>query len=424
MGARVPEGTARLDLGWVEALPVTQATVGFPAGASTTVGEVGAQGWNARDLVPPVVLLREDAIAHNLERMRRWVTASGVELWPHAKTTMAPQLWARQLAAGATGFTVATVAQAEVMRIVGVDRVMLASQVVDPAGIAWMARALDDPRVELMSWVDGADGVALLAAGLRTAGASRPHDVMIELGHEGGRTGCRTDAEALEVARAVAAAPELRLVGVGGYEGTLGNDRTPVVQRAVDAFLDCIGAVADRLLRDGGFGVEHPIVSAGGSIWFDRVPARLGGAGAPWRVVVRAGCTVVHDHGLYARGSPFAGAADAVDRFRPAMEARGTVLSRPERGVVVIGLGKRDVPTDVEPPIPLGVVGDRRPLGALTVTRVMDQHAICAIAPGDPLRAGEVVAFGISHPCTAFERRRIFPLLDHERVAGAVATCF
>jgi hypothetical protein len=50
---------------------------------------------------------------------------------------------------------------------------------------------------------------------------SRRLRVVVELGHDGGRTGCRTDAEAVAVARAVRQEAALALVGVAGYEGTL-----------------------------------------------------------------------------------------------------------------------------------------------------------------------------------------------------------
>jgi D-serine deaminase-like pyridoxal phosphate-dependent protein len=93
--------------------------------------------------------------------------------------------------------------------------------------------------------------------------------------------------------------------------------------------------------------------------------------------------------------------------------------------VAVIGLGKRDVPSDIEPPIPLRLRDDDRSLAGVRVERLMDQHAICRVPAELSLRPGEVVAFGISHPCAAFDRRRVlFELSDDDRVLGAIATVF
>ena len=38
---------------------------------------------------------------------------------------------------------------------------------------------------------------------------------------------------------------------------------------------------------------------------------------------------------------------------------------------------------------------------------------------------GDLVGFGISHPCTAFDKWRVIPVVDDElRVTGAVRTFF
>jgi D-serine deaminase-like pyridoxal phosphate-dependent protein len=402
-----------LQLDRILATPVAGDTVGAPPGAETTIGSVGEHGWSLRDLSTPVVTLRASAIEHNLAVMQAWIAEHRVELFPHGKTTMAPQLWERQLEAGAGGITGATPAQVRVMERVGVPRVILANELVDASAIAQMAHARD--AMDVACWVDSVDGVTLLADELPTS--SGPMRVLVEVGHAGGRTGARSVGAALDVAASVARRPELSLAGVAGYEGTLGHERGQAVLSAVDAFVASLGDVADRLVSKGL--VDEPIISAGGSLFFDRV-ATLADRG---RVILRSGCTITHDHGLYERGSPFAGGPGP--RFRPAIEAWGSVLSRPEPEVVVIGLGKRDVPSDIEPPIALRMRDDDRSLDGVVVERLMDQHAICRVPATTALAPGEVVAFGISHPCAAFDRRRVlFELDDDDRVVGAVATMF
>src|SRR5262245_25137458 len=346
--------------------------------------------------------------------MQAWIDEHGVELFPHGKTTMAPQLWERQLDAGAGGITAATPAQLRVMQAVGVPRMLLANELVDADAIGWIARSL--ATADVACWVDSVDGVAVLADALSEAPV--PLRVLVEVGHAGGRTGARSVTTAVGVAEAVARRPELSLVGVAGYEGTIGHERTPAVLADVDAFVDVLGDLAGRLVSSGLVD-GPPIISAGGSLFFDRV-ATLAARG---RVVLRSGCTITHDHGLYERGSPLAGGPGP--RFLPAIEAWGSVLSRPEPEVAVVGLGKRDVPSDIEPPIPLRMRDDDRSLEGMGVERLMDQHAICRVPASVPLAPGEVVAFGISHPCAAFDRRRVlFELDDEDRVVGAIATLF
>ena len=405
-----------LDLEPILATPITGDTVGAPPDADTTIGAVGAQGWSLRDLSPPVVTLRRSAIEHNLAVMADWISERGVGLFPHGKTTMAPQLWSEQLSHGADGITAATPTQVRVMRSVGVERVMLANELVDASSIAWVARELDDDACDLACWADSVAGVELLAAGLRAHGARRPLPVLVEVGHAEGRTGARSFDEAVRVVEAIDRAPELELRGVAGYEGTIANARTAESLAAVDAFLSRMRAVAERVVAIGAVD-DRVTVTAGGSVFFDRVAEVFWNAG--FDVVIRAGCTLTHDHGQYMRNTPLPNA------FSPAIEAWASVLSRPEADVVVAGLGKRDVPFDIDPPVALRARDDERSLDGLEVMRLMDQHAICRVPPEVALSPGDVVCFGISHPCTAFDRRRVlFVLDDDDRVVDAIATYF
>jgi D-serine deaminase-like pyridoxal phosphate-dependent protein len=416
------------------AMRVEGTTTGFPAGADVALEDVGAQGWTLfDDLTPPVMVLREPAIAHNLDLMRGYVEAHGVAIAPHGKTTMAPAIWRRQLDAGAWGITAATPAQVRVMRDAGVLRILLANELVDGPAIAWVARELADPSFRFACWVDSVEGVDLLASAIRAAGATRPLAVLVELGHPGGRTGARSLTAAMELVEAVADRSELALAGIAGYEGTLADDRSDASLAAVDGFLADLSSLAERAVALGeidGAGLDDAfVVTAGGSAFFDRVTdvLRRGvGARDDVRVVLRSGCYVTHDHGHYERVSPMPASIGA-GGFLPAIEVWGSVLSAPEPGVVVIGAGKRDAAADIEPPIARWIRsrdGSIRDASAIRVTRLMDQHAICAV-DGAPPAIGELVGFGISHPCAAFDRRRVIPVVDADGgVIEAIETRF
>ena len=76
---------------------------------------------------------------------------------------MSPELAARQLASGAWGITVATIGQLRAYRAFGFPRLLMANELVDEAGIAWLAGELAaDPGFSAYCYVDSADGVAIL----------------------------------------------------------------------------------------------------------------------------------------------------------------------------------------------------------------------------------------------------------------------
>ncbi|HEX4817486.1 MAG TPA: alanine racemase [Nonomuraea sp.] len=342
----------------------------------------------------PLMAVRRDALEHNIATMAAFVRDHGLELAPHAKTHMSAEIAAMQLAAGAWGLTVATPRQARAVRGFGVGRIMVANQVVDPAGLAWAAAELDrDPAFELLTFADSAAGVDVLS---RHAG-SRPFRVLVELGHAGGRAGCRTLEELLRVAAHVHETPGVELAGVAGYEG--GLPAADDVRKYLDTLQEAVEHVR----------VKGPILSVGGSQWFDVIGRELVAVQA--RILLRSGAYVTHDDGYYRERTPF----NRIDgELRPALEVWAHVLSTPEPGLAVVGMGKRDAPYDEGLPIP------RR--AGVTVERMQDQHTIVR---ADGLKPGDLLAFGISHPCTAFDKWRVLPLVDDGyRVVGTINTDF
>ncbi len=143
---------------------VDPRTKGFPLGAAPIpLSAVGAQGWNLLrgDLPFPVALLRESALDHNHAWMRDFTAATGALLAPHGKTTMAPQIFAEQLAAGAWGITVANVQQLGVCVHFGIRRVIMANQLLGDREIAEvirLSRAASGPRVPFSGRLPPATG--------------------------------------------------------------------------------------------------------------------------------------------------------------------------------------------------------------------------------------------------------------------------
>lgn len=270
-----------------------------------------------------------------------------------------------------------------------------------------------------------ARGRGTLDRELRAGGAPRPVSVLLEVGTPDGRAGVRTIAQARAVAEAAAATPTLMLAGVECFEGlAMDPARIRETLSAVDAHLAAVHAIA-RDLHETGL-LAEPHVSAGGSAYFDRVLARF--PRPQWRVALRSGCNVSQDGGFYDRVSPLAGRGDDPAPLRDALELWAVVLSRPQAGLAVVGAGKRDAPFDVGPPQP---VAWRSPDGTRTgelaksaVARLNDQHMTISIPDGGCSPAvGDLVCFTVSHPCGAFDRWRVIPLVDDDRrVVGAVHT--
>ena len=431
-------------------LPAT----GKGLGLLTAAGPVTTASLAARrpslfgpELAMPLLVLKQDALAHNIGAMARYCAEAGVQLAPHGKTTMAPQIVARQIEAGAWGVTAATISQVQVFREFGVQRVLLANELTEPAAVGWLAAELAaDPGFDCYVYADSLDGVRLLADGMQAgavtgparsapAGSARPLPVLVELGQRGGRTGCRSAGQAEAVASAVTAAPGLRLAGVAGYEGSIGHDREPATVAEVTAFCRELRALAARLpppeARGGAGGADQYLITAGGSLYFDIVVAELtapAGPGPAPTVVLRSGAYVTHDHGIYARLTPAAQPGGTGPALVPALELWARVLSAPEPGLAIAGAGRRDAPFDQGFPVPLRIRradGQEGDAAGLRVTALDDQHAYLQLPAGCELHPGDLVCLGISHPCTAFDKWQLIPVVDEDyRVTDVVRTFF
>ncbi|WP_262403172.1 amino acid deaminase [Actinomadura sp. CNU-125] len=369
----------------------------------------------------PLLTLDAAALDHNIAAMAAWTRDAGVDLAPHGKTTMAPALWRRQLDAGAWGITLANLPQLRVARAFGVRRLILANALVDPAGLAWLGAQLDaDPGFEFLSWVDSVRTVELMDDALRAARTDRPVHVCVELGGPHGRTGVRDDAEARTVAAAVRRAPTLRLAGTGGYEGAFAHDASAESRAAVDAYLRRVADLHRALDHE----TDEPVVTAGGSAYFDQVVDALGDL--PGRTVLRSGAYVVHDDGFYRGISPFVRGTSGA-RLRSAMHGWTRVVSRPEPALALVDTGKRDVPFDDGLPVPQLVRGKgAAPVDGARITAVNDQHGYLRDAS---VEVGDVVRLGLSHPCTALDKWTLIPVVDdadadRPRVVDFVRTWF
>jgi D-serine deaminase-like pyridoxal phosphate-dependent protein len=423
------------ELDALESEPVEIGSKGIPASFAGRLRDIRNSGWRVLggDVPLPVLILREAALDHNLRAGQEFCARSGAWLAPHGKTTMAPQLFARQLAAGAWAITVANVSQLQVCRRFRIPRVLIANEILDAYDLQYIAQELAlDPQLDLYLLADSTEGVNRLSSALREAGTTRRVSVLVEIGLHGGRAGVRTLEQARLVAQAILTQPALRFAGVEGFEGAVHGASESEQTANVDAFLERMQVIAKRLrpLHDPVEGAF--IFSAGGTLYADRVVkvARAEALDAE-QLVLRMGCYIAHDSNFYDRNSAFGAASTRREDeplLQPALELWSVVLSRPESTLCILGMGKRDAPTDVALPTPLYRSSDAM-LSALEgvheVIDINDQHTFLRVPESSEISVGDLVGCGVSHPCAAFDRWRYIMLVDDDRrVTGAIKTFF
>ncbi|MFC9128963.1 amino acid deaminase [Streptomyces sp. NPDC057099] len=407
--------TAAESLARLAAERVDHRFKGLPPDADgLTVGELADQRRNlfTGGFATPVLALSAERLEHNLRLMETYAARHGLAFAPHGKTSMAPQLFQRQIEHGAWGITLAVPHQARVARAFGTRRIFLANELVDAAALRWVSAELDaDPDFRFVCYVDSVRAVELMDAAL--SGSARPVDVVVELAAgEGARTGVRTEAECAAVADAVARTRTLRLVGVAGYEGEVPK----ADQERVTAWLRRLVALAAGFDEAGRFeGLDEIVVSAGGSAWFDAVAevfAEIPGLSRPVLKLLRSGAYVSHDDGHYRKLTPFNRVPEE-GALEPAFRLWTQVVSRPSAEQAFVNAGKRDAAYDLDLPFAQVIRRDgaERPATGVSVTGLSDQHAWLSTTPEADLEVGDWVGLGLSHPCTSFDKWQLIPVV-------------
>ena len=432
-GLRIGAATASLAAfgPWLKGFPVDVP----PLDRDALVG----RGWNvlAGDLpLPlPLAVIKRSALAHNLRWMQDFAAARGLDLAPHGKTTMSPELFRRQLDAGAWGLTFANVHQLRVGVQAGVRRALIANQVVAAADLDGLAHLLHStPGLRVVFLVDSAAQLALIESWRQTRTDAPMFEVLLEVGIAAGRTGVRAHADAITLARALRASPALRLVGLECYEGLQATGDDERDRAHVDALMQRFDALAVACDAESLFEADEIILSAGGSALFDLVAAGLKPRlSRPVRALLRSGCYVSHDHGHYRRlVQRVALRCGCADALHPALEVWTTVQSTPEPGLALLNAGRRDVSFDIELPhviahAPAGVRQAAAAPAHWRIAALNDQHAHLRFDPtaGAGPAVGDRIGLGISHPCTTFDKWRWMVVVDEDYgIVDANTTAF
>ncbi|HCS63512.1 MAG TPA: amino acid deaminase [Cellvibrio sp.] len=397
-----------------------------------SIGSTNELGWNLlnEQVSLPVAVLSQSRFQHNLRWMESFISTYGLKLAPHGKTTMSPALFHQQLDHGAWGITLATAPQVQAAYYFGVRRVIMANQLVGRANMAIISRLLQNPEFEFFVIVDSAANVEQL--GQFFAQAGQRLNLLLELGVEGGRTGVRDEQSRVAVLSAIVRYPEsLALAGIEVYEGVL-KDETSIREFLRRAVQELMALEAHSLLT-----AERIILTGAGSAWFDLVAEEWTGLdlGRPLDIILRPGCYLTHDVGIYKAAEARIHASNPVARsmqssLLPALQLWAYVLSIPEPGLAILGLGKRDAAFDAGLPIPAMHYrpGTEAPVVAPAdwqLTAMMDQHAFMKITPDADLQVGDMLALDISHPCLTFDKwRQLLVVDDNYTVIDAVETFF
>jgi len=345
------------------------------------------------DLATPAALVELPALRANIAAMAARAAALGCRLRPHVKTHKCSDIARLQVAAGATGVTVSTLAEARAMAGAGIEDMVYAVPV-SPARAA-EAAGLRGSGVKIQLLVDSRDAAYAVSRAAREAGLLMPTWLKVDCG--AGRAGVDPEGrEALELARLIAGLPGLHFAGILTHAGQAYRCTTrEAVVEAARRERDVTVALAQRLRKAG----LPAAVSIGSTPTLQAVD-HLDGVDE-----VRPGNYVYFDATQVALGSctwrecAFTVLATVIGRYpqrrRLLLDAGALALSRDEG------------PRHIHPECGFGVLLDLvsgAPLPGLRIVSLTQEHAtveVAEAAPDVPFTLGDRVRVVPNHSCLA-----------------------
>lgn len=386
--------------------------------------------WNllAEEVSLPAAIIYQSKWNNNLRWMQDFANIHGVHLAPHGKTTMIPDFWHKQIEAGAWGITLATAVQVATAARSGIKTILMANQLVGKRNMEIIAALPSD--LAFYCLVDSMDNVHQL--GSFFAQTNRSLNLLIEIGIKGGRCGCRTEEEAIALSGAIAKYKCLNLAGIEFYEGIIHGEN---LLTRIQAFLQKIIAITEKLSHIGAFSQQQIIVSGAGSAWYDQVSNMLQQTNFSVDIMalIRPGCYLIHDQGICEQAQTQVMTrlgAHTRGSLQSCLEVWSYVQSRPEPGLAIVNMGKRDVAFSDGLPKPALHFrpGHKKPSTAnpaLRTVEMMDQHAYIQIPEPADLKVGDMLSFSTSHPCLTFDKwRQICIVNDDYEVIQCVDSFF
>ena len=288
------------------------------------------------------------------------------------------------------------------------------------------------PELVIYLFVDSVSAVHALAANADAQVIMPRLRLLIDVGFAGGRTGCRTVEEAKPILDEISL-HKFPMAGIGGYEDLIAAASGEEDASSVERYFDVFQGVASYAETQGHFADGETVLTAGGSSYYDVVGRRLQSLelSRPALRILRSGCYVTHDCGTYHRHNSQMTVrapqlAKELGDLEPSLFVCGLVQSRPEPNLALITMGKRDVGNDADLPIPVwqfrkGRHNAPQPVPEKwNVFRLNDQHTYLRIGENDDVQVGDLMCFGLSHPCTTFDKWRLTHIVDDDWISVGV----
>ncbi|SDJ39507.1 D-serine deaminase, pyridoxal phosphate-dependent [Bradyrhizobium sp. Rc2d] len=341
----------------------------------------------AREYGTPCAVIDMDRVERNIARIQKACDDAGIANRPHIKTHKNPTIAKMQVAAGAKGITCQKLGEAEIMANAGIDDILISYNLLGEEKMARLGALQAKANMTV-----AADNSTVVAGLPKAAAASgRPLSVVVECDTGRKRAGVETPAEAIALAREIAASKGLQFAGFMMYPTETG-------------WADAQKFYDEALAGVHAHGLDARIVSTGGTPNLKNL-GKLKGA-------------TEHRFGTYIYNDRMQVAAGVATWDDCALHIYSTVVSRaaPERGI--LDAGSKTLTTDTGGLDGHGLILEHP---EAKIARFAEEHGFLDLSRSNTRpNVGDVVRIVPNHVCVVVNMMDEVVMVRGEEIIGTL----
>lgn len=339
-------------------------------------------------LPTPALILKKELFESNRAAMATLLNGSTLALRPHFKSHKCAAIAKMQIADGAKGMTCAKLSEAEDLALAGIEDILIANQITDPAKISRLSHLAGYCHMTVC--VDCAENIEALSRACVAADTTLYCLVEYEIGMQ--RCGVPTKEEVANLAKIIKEAPHLVFAGVQAYAGHISHE-TDLEARA-RATEENAKKLRELLAYLEAEGVPAEILS-GGSTGTAEIKAKAG-----LYTELQAGSYLFMD----------ATYRDLALPFKNSLFLLTTVVSA-NAHMIVVDAGVKSCGVDQGMPTPVGFTVDKI---------VASEEHFQLHNPSKQYKVGDKILLCPAHCCSTVNLHTEIFLTDEEKIADRI----
>jgi D-serine deaminase-like pyridoxal phosphate-dependent protein len=341
----------------------------------------------SRDYGTPSLVIDMDRVERNIARIQKVCDDAGVANRPHIKTHKSPVIAKMQIEAGAKGITCQKLGEAEIMADAGIDDILISYNLLGDEKMTRLGALQAKANITV-----AADNSVVIGDLPKAAALSgRPLNVVVECDTGRKRAGVETPAEAIALAKEIAASKGLIFAGFMLYPTETGW------ADAQKFFDEALAGVRE-------LGLEPTIVSTGGTPNLKNVGSLKG--------------ATEHRFGTYIYNDRMQVVAGSATWDDCALNVYSTVVSRagPERGI--LDAGSKTLTPDTGGLDGYGLILEHP---EAKIARFAEEHGFLDLARSNTRpNVGDVVRIVPNHVCVVVNMFDEVVMVRGEEILGTL----